>query len=234
MRIAPNDTTFVVSAVLNACSHSGLIKEGFQIYESMQTNHDIEPDIKHKTCIIDMLGRAGFLEEAHFFIDSDETDTIIWMTLLGASRKYNNIEFGEVAFERVISQSPSNAAAYILIWVITFVSEDDKHKEINLIRAELDTLRLELLESKLYHPDTSLGMKKDITTEEEKEKVLFQHCEKLAIAYGLISLPKGSTLCITANLRVCGDCHQAAKAISKIRECDIIVRDGNCSCGEYW
>ncbi|BFG18502.1 hypothetical protein CerSpe_047760 [Prunus speciosa] len=79
--------------------------------------------------------------------------------------------------------------------------------------------------------------------EEEKEDALSVHSEKLAIAFGLISTSPGTTIRIVKNLRVCNDCHDATKIISKIVEREIIVRDrsrfhhfkdGKCSCNDYW
>lgn len=79
--------------------------------------------------------------------------------------------------------------------------------------------------------------------DDEKEAFLCGHSEKLAIAFGLINTHGRTPLRITKNIRVCGDCHNAIKVISKIVEREIIVRDtnrfhhvrdGNCSCGDYW
>ena len=79
--------------------------------------------------------------------------------------------------------------------------------------------------------------------EEQKENILGHHSEKLAIAFGLMNTSPGTTIRITKNLRVCGDCHSATKFISKIVDREIIVRDANrfhhfkdglCSCGDFW
>lgn len=79
--------------------------------------------------------------------------------------------------------------------------------------------------------------------EEEKEDALCWHSEKLAIAFGLIVLGEGVTIRIVKNLRVCLDCHDATKFISKVFEREIVVRDRNrfhhfkdgaCSCMDYW
>lgn len=92
-----------------------------------------------------------------------------------------------------------------------------------------------------YVPDTRFVLH-DID-EEAKEKALMYHSERLAIAYGLISTPPGITLRIMKNLRICGDCHNAIKIMSKVVEREIIVRDnkrfhhfkdGACSCRDYW
>ncbi|RYR25339.1 hypothetical protein Ahy_B02g059044 [Arachis hypogaea] len=79
--------------------------------------------------------------------------------------------------------------------------------------------------------------------QEAKEQVLLYHSERLAIAYGLISTPPRTPLRIIKNLRVCGDCHNAIKIMSRIVGRELIVRDnkrfhhfkdGKCSCGDYW
>lgn len=92
-----------------------------------------------------------------------------------------------------------------------------------------------------YRPDTSLVLH-DLS-EEEKIEQLRGHSEKLAITYGLIKTSEGTTLRIYKNLRICVDCHNAAKLISKVMEREIVVRDnkrfhhfknGFCSCEDYW
>ena len=79
--------------------------------------------------------------------------------------------------------------------------------------------------------------------DEQKENILVHHSEKLAIAFGLMNTSPGTTIRITKNLRVCGDCHSATKFISKIVDREIIMRDANrfhhfkyglCSCGDFW
>ncbi|KAK8930840.1 putative pentatricopeptide repeat-containing protein [Platanthera zijinensis] len=79
--------------------------------------------------------------------------------------------------------------------------------------------------------------------EEEKENAVSWHSEKLAIAYGLIVLNEGIPIRIVKNLRVCWDCHDATKFISKVFDREIVVRDRNrfhhfkdglCSCKDYW
>ena len=79
--------------------------------------------------------------------------------------------------------------------------------------------------------------------EEEKENVVKEHSERLAIAYGMLVTKVGDCIRIMKNLRVCEDCHEASKMISKVFEREIIVRDysrfhhfkeGKCSCLDYW
>ncbi|KAF7037190.1 hypothetical protein CFC21_047630 [Triticum aestivum] len=79
--------------------------------------------------------------------------------------------------------------------------------------------------------------------EEEKEGAISLHSEKLALAFGLITLPEGTVIRIVKNLRVCKDCHDYTKMISKVFDREIVMRDRNrfhhfkhgaCSCRDYW
>lgn len=92
-----------------------------------------------------------------------------------------------------------------------------------------------------YKPMTGLVLQ-DID-EQSKERALAEHSEKLAIAFGLLTTPAGSTLRITKNLRACEDCHSAIKLISLLYKRKLIIRDrnrfhhfseGQCSCKDYW
>lgn len=92
-----------------------------------------------------------------------------------------------------------------------------------------------------YIPDSERALN-DVEVE-EKELFLFHHSEKLAVAFGLLKTPPGTTIRVVKNLRVCLDCHTAIKFISKIVTRQIVVRDvnrfhhfkhGQCSCGDYW
>lgn len=83
----------------------------------------------------------------------------------------------------------------------------------------------------------------DIDDNEDRETALLKHSEKLAIAFGLMNTAPKTPIRIVKNLRVCGDCHQAIKLISKVYDREIVVRDriryhhfkdGTCSCHDYW
>jgi pentatricopeptide repeat protein len=92
-----------------------------------------------------------------------------------------------------------------------------------------------------YVPETGFALH-DVD-DEEKDDLLFEHSEKLALAYGILTTPQGAAIRITKNLRVCGDCHTAFTYMSRIIDHDIILRDssrfhhfknGSCSCKGYW
>ena len=58
----PKEATFV--SVLLACSHAGLVDEGRRYFDSMSQNYGITPRLEHYACMVDVLGRVGFLDEA--------------------------------------------------------------------------------------------------------------------------------------------------------------------------
>jgi hypothetical protein len=124
--------------------------------------------------------------------------------------------------------------------VHVFQAKDTKHEMNNEIQALLAKLKSQM-QAAGYMPDTQYALY-DLE-EEEKESEVFQHSEKLALAFGLICIPPGVPIRIMKNLRICVDCHRAFKFISGIVGREIIVRDNNrfhhfksyeCSCKDYW
>ncbi|KAK1420768.1 hypothetical protein QVD17_22621 [Tagetes erecta] len=277
-RIKPNNVTFV--SLLYACSHSGLVQEGLKIFSLMQEKFFIKPDVKHYTCMVDLLGRAGKLDQAFNMIENMtvEKDVGLWSALLSACRMHNHVEMAQKAAESLLEIQPHNPSHYVMLsniyakagkwenmakirvqmtnknlkktpgftWVEAqnsvhkFSSGDHSHCESKEIYERLKSL-IEKLEVSGYVPDTEFVLH-DVN-EELKLGNLYAHSEKLAVVYGLISTPERTTIRMTKNLRVCGDCHTFMKFVSVVEQREIIVRDakrfhhvreGVCSCGDYW
>ncbi|XP_021904317.1 pentatricopeptide repeat-containing protein At2g27610 [Carica papaya] len=122
----------------------------------------------------------------------------------------------------------------------SFLAGDDSHPSSDQIYMKLEELSTRLKDFG-YQPDTNYVLQ-DID-DEHKEVILSQHSERLAIAFGLIATPPGTSLQIVKNLRVCGDCHTVIKLITMIERREIVVRDTNrfhhfrggiCSCRDFW
>ncbi|XP_077220307.1 putative pentatricopeptide repeat-containing protein At3g49142 isoform X2 [Tasmannia lanceolata] len=111
----PDHVTFVT--LLSACSHSGMINEGLYYFDSMTKRYGIPAKTEHYACMVDLLGRAGRLDEAYELIEemaiAPEAD--VWGALLGACRIHNNIELGELAAERLFELKPQKAGYYVLM-----------------------------------------------------------------------------------------------------------------------
>lgn len=99
--LVPNAITFI--GVLNACNHAGLVGEGRRYFDMMTNECGIQPTVEHYGCLVDILCRAGHLEEAKNVIETMpmKPNKVIWMSLLSGSRSHRNIEIGEYAAERV-------------------------------------------------------------------------------------------------------------------------------------
>ncbi|XP_045796168.1 putative pentatricopeptide repeat-containing protein At3g49142 isoform X2 [Trifolium pratense] len=84
----PDSIAFV--AILSACSHSGLLDEGKIYFKQMTNDYRITPRIEHFACMVDLLGRAGRVDEAYNFIKEMpiEPNERVWGTLLSACRVY--------------------------------------------------------------------------------------------------------------------------------------------------
>ncbi|XP_057792032.1 pentatricopeptide repeat-containing protein At4g02750-like [Salvia miltiorrhiza] len=113
--IQPDEITMV--GVLTACSHTGLVDKGTHYFYSMSQDHGIEPDIKHYNCFIDLLGRAGRLDEAQNLVKSMpfEPNGVTWTCLLSASRIHESTELGEMAAKMLLSLEPWNTSLYVLL-----------------------------------------------------------------------------------------------------------------------
>ncbi|KAK9191520.1 hypothetical protein WN943_020133 [Citrus x changshan-huyou] len=276
--LKPDEVTLI--GVLSACSRAGLVEKGRHFFEIMVKEYGIRPIHDHYTCMIDILSRAGRLEEAKSFINKMPfpPDTIGWATLLSSCRIHGNVEIGKWAAESLLELDPYNPASYVLLssiyaskgkwdhvsqlrrtmrekgvrkdpgcsWikyksrVHIFSADDWSSPYSDQIYAELEKLNRKMIKEG-YVPDMS-SVLHDVELS-EKIKMLNHHSEKLAIAFGLLFIPPGLPIRVVKNLRVCSDCHNATKYISKITQREILVRDavrfhlfknGECSCGDFW
>ena len=276
--VRPDLVTFV--GVLSVCTHAGLVDEGRRYFNAMSQDHGIPPTIVHYSCLVDLLGRAGHLDEAENVIKSMPVaaNAVVWGALLGACRLHGNVLLAERAADQSLKIEPQNASIYVLLshvyaaagmwdnvakvsnlmrdrgvkkqlgrsWIAvdkkvhSFVVKDRSHPEVEEIYSELKSLTKKMRRAG-YVPDTQLVMHE--VDEQQKEEALCHHSERLAIAYGLIRTPFGTSLRISKNLRICGDCHTATKFMTKIVGREIIARDasrfhhfkdGLCSCGDSW
>lgn len=107
--------TFV--AVLTACSHIGLVEEGCRFFKSMEADFGIVPRMEHYACAVDLLGRAGRLEEVKELIKGMpfDPDAMVLRTLLGACRSCGDIEYASEVASRLLELEPGEHSTYILL-----------------------------------------------------------------------------------------------------------------------
>ncbi|CAA7395206.1 unnamed protein product [Spirodela intermedia] len=120
--IAPNKSTFI--SVLSACSHSGLVDEGWEHFKLMP-EYRIEPATEHCVCMVDMLGRAGRLSEAYEFIRHvpRRPESGIWGALLSACKDHANLEMGKLIAEYLFHCEPENVGYYVSLSNLYAASE---------------------------------------------------------------------------------------------------------------
>jgi pentatricopeptide repeat protein len=111
----PDHITFV--CVLTACSHAGMVEEGWDYFNCMTQDYSISPRAEHYACMVDLLGRAGHIDEALDFVKKMpiEPGASVLGALLGACRIHNNIEIGEHVADLVLQLEPQYAGYYVLL-----------------------------------------------------------------------------------------------------------------------
>ncbi|KAI5425986.1 pentatricopeptide repeat-containing protein At5g50390, chloroplastic [Lathyrus oleraceus] len=271
--VIPDHVTFL--AVLSACSYSGLSERGWEIFQSMSTDHNVEPRAMHYACMIELLGREGLLDDAVALLKNAPFKPTLnmWAALLTACRMNKNSELGTIAAEELYGMEPGKICNYVVLlniynasgklkeaagvlqtlkrkglrllqgrsWIgpYAFLCGDKSHKQMQEIYKKVDSMMVEIsrhgyvMEKKMLLPDV----------DKEEQCAMRYHSEKLAIAFGIINTPDWLPLQITQAHRVCGDCHNAIKLITKVTGREIVLRDasrfhhfknGSCSCGDYW
>ncbi|XP_022973484.1 pentatricopeptide repeat-containing protein At2g01510, mitochondrial-like isoform X2 [Cucurbita maxima] len=129
----PDHITFV--SILAACSHAGLVAEGWDCFNAMSRDFELKPGPEHYACMVDLLGRVGKLKEAFEFISKMpiRPNAGVWGALLGACRIHSNVEMAEVAAMNLLELDPENPGRYVLLYNIYLSS--GKRKEADQIRA---------------------------------------------------------------------------------------------------
>lgn len=203
----------VLGALLGACKIHGNIELGEEIGKRVI---ELEPNNSGRYVLLaNLYAKAGRWED------------------VANMRKLMN--------DRGVKKAPGYSMIEVEGVVNEFLAGGRAHPEAKQIYLKVNEM-LERITSIGYVPDIDGASMHDVD-EEEKEKPLYYHSEKLAIAFGLLKTKAGETIRISKNLRVCRDCHEASKLISKVYGREIIVRDrnrfhhfrmGECSCQDYW
>ncbi|XP_058105842.1 pentatricopeptide repeat-containing protein At1g08070, chloroplastic-like [Magnolia sinica] len=113
--IRPDAVTFV--GVLSGFSHGGMVDKGWQYFKKMLNEYSLRPGLEHYSCMVDMLGRAGRLEDAEGLVKTMavEPDAGVWGGLLNACKIHRNVEMGERVVKEVLRVDPANAGWYVLM-----------------------------------------------------------------------------------------------------------------------
>ncbi|KAF7810954.1 pentatricopeptide repeat-containing protein [Senna tora] len=113
--VVPNDTTFV--GALHACSHAGLVLEGKKLFQKMVHIYKLVPKVQHYGCMVDLLGRAGLLDEAQELISHMpmRPNMAVLGSLLAACKVHKNVKLGEWAAKQFLSLEPQKFGYNVLM-----------------------------------------------------------------------------------------------------------------------
>ncbi|XP_038887834.1 pentatricopeptide repeat-containing protein At2g15690, mitochondrial [Benincasa hispida] len=249
--LQPNSQTFLF--VMSACASANAVEEGFLYFESMKNDYHITPDMDSYLGLLGILGEPGHINEAFEYVEKlpMEPTVEVWETLKNYARIHGDVDLEDYAEELIVDLDPTKAVYNKIptpppkkrsaINMLDGKNRISEFRNPTLYKDDEKLKALKAMKEQGYVPDTRYVLH-DID-QEAKEQALLYHSERLAIAYGLISTPARTPLRIIKNLRICGDCHNAIKIMSRIVGRELIVRDnkrfhhfkdGKCSCGDYW
>ncbi|KAI0518663.1 hypothetical protein KFK09_006099 [Dendrobium nobile] len=257
------------NTVFSACSVIGAVDEGMLHFKSMAMDIGISPSLENYSSVVDMLGSCGYLNEAFEFIERMPVEPTIdvWETLMNLCRVNGDAKLGDRCADIIEYYNPNRLTEQSKKGLLPVKTVDNKKKVKNSDSTELAKRfckQREYRAGERSHPEDDLvyeqirgllpqlkdaGYVPEIKCvlhdidKESREEALLYHSERLALAYALMTTPARQTVRIMKNLRVCVDCHNALKIISKIVGRLVIARDakrfhhfqdGECSCRDYW
>ncbi|GJW76270.1 pentatricopeptide repeat-containing protein [Tanacetum coccineum] len=114
--VRPNHVTFL--GALSACGHAGLVSKGQEIFEIMEKDYSMKPHMEHYACMVDLLGRAGRLNEGFSFVMSmpEKPNSDVWAALLSSCRLHGDVEMASIAANELFKLSrDSRPGAYVAL-----------------------------------------------------------------------------------------------------------------------
>ncbi|KAK9920017.1 hypothetical protein M0R45_028583 [Rubus argutus] len=241
-KIEPNVKHY--GCMVDLLGRAGMLKEAEDLIESMP----MTPDVATWGALLGACKKHGDHDRGERIgrklieLDPNHDGFHVLLSNIVASKgDWNGVhEIRGIMMQHGVIKTPGCSMIEADGVVHEFLAGDKKHPRMKEIEVMLDEMA-QKLKMEGYAPDTN-EVSFDID-EEEKETALFRHSEKLAIAFGLIATSPPSPIRIIKNLRICNDCHMAAKFVSKAFGRDIVLRDrhrfhhfkqGSCSCNDYW
>ncbi|KAK7277505.1 hypothetical protein RJT34_22519 [Clitoria ternatea] len=139
--LEPDEVTFV--ALLCACGHSGLVDDGKRLFESMLNVYGVSPQMVHYGCMVDLLGRAGSLNEAYDLIQNMpfKANAVIWRSLLSACKVHGDVELAKLASQELLAIEHDHGAC--LVMLSNMLTDMDRHDEAASVRKEIDEVGIQ-------------------------------------------------------------------------------------------
>ncbi|THU50215.1 hypothetical protein C4D60_Mb06t17780 [Musa balbisiana] len=216
--VRPTEVT--MASLLSACAHLGALNMGRWIHAYIR-NHQLKMDVVLGNALIDMYFKCGAVETAlEAFRGMPTRNIFCWNSVIAGLGMNGYGDRAVAVFHEMEKMERIKPDGVTFVGLLSACSHSGKLG---------------------YRPSTDC-VHHDIE-EEEKESAVMYHSEKIAIAFGIMSTREKEPIRVVKNLRICSDCHEAAKLIAKLFDRVIIVRDrnrfhhfknGTCSCNDYW
>ncbi|XP_034712050.1 pentatricopeptide repeat-containing protein At4g21300-like isoform X1 [Vitis riparia] len=138
--IKPDHVTF--TAILSACSHAGRVDEGCKYFKSMVEDFNLKPQLEQYTCMVDLLGRAGHLNQAYDLIMAMPCtpDDRIWGSLLGSCKNHGDEILAEIVANHIFKLVPSSVGYRVLL--ANLYENFGKGREGSKVRSEIKDMGL--------------------------------------------------------------------------------------------
>jgi pentatricopeptide repeat protein len=138
--LEPNEVIF--TTILSACSHTGMIGEGWRCFNLMCQDYNFVPSMKHYACMVDLLARAGRLEEALDFIENMpvQPEVSLFGSFLHGCGLHGRFDLGEVAIRKMLELRPNDACYYVLM--CNLYASDGRWSQVNQVRELMKQRRL--------------------------------------------------------------------------------------------
>ncbi|KAI9122418.1 hypothetical protein K1719_006258 [Acacia pycnantha] len=133
--LMPSEITFV--GVLYACSHCGMLDEGFNYFKRMKREYGIEPRIEHYGCMVDLLARAGLVKQAYDYIQDMplRPNAVIWRTLLGACTIHGQLDLAKIARSHLSELEPNHSGDYVLL--SNLYASEHRWSDVQMVRRSM-------------------------------------------------------------------------------------------------
>ncbi|XP_076940070.1 pentatricopeptide repeat-containing protein At3g49740-like [Bidens hawaiensis] len=115
VKVVPDETTF--TAVLTACSHAGLVTDGIKIFNSMVNEYGLEPRVDHFSCLVDLVGRAGYLDVGEMLIKGGglKVHVKVWWNLFSTCAAHGDLRLGRIVAGFLLDGEEDKAGVYVVL-----------------------------------------------------------------------------------------------------------------------
>ncbi|KAL8547200.1 hypothetical protein ACS0TY_006784 [Phlomoides rotata] len=140
--VKPDGITLL--GILCACSHSGNVNDGRRYFHSMINTWGIKPKIKHFGCMVDLLSRAGFLDEAHELVKSMpmKPNDAIWGALLGGCRIHKRVEIASEVADWLTEEVNHHRAVGYLVLLSNVYAAAKRWEDVVSVRKKMLGLKM--------------------------------------------------------------------------------------------